>query len=226
MSSKSRIVGVDEAGRGAVIGPLVVAGVAVIEDTIPRLEEAGVKDSKKLTRKRREELYNWITSTGIENKFELIEPERVDSYTRRSGGPGINMLEVEAIISVAEALKPNTLIVDSPAKNTEPIRSKISEHLPGVRVICQCHADANYPVVAAASIVAKVIRDTALSDLAKTLGEIGSGYPSDPMTIAFLHRLVRQKGLTDFVRRSWRTVDRVMPTLREYLGWEDSSGEG
>ncbi len=226
MSSPVRVVGVDEAGRGAVVGPLVVAGVAVSEDMIPRLEEAGVKDSKKLTRKRREELYNWITSTGIENRFELIEPQRVDTYTRRRGGPGINTLEIEAIISVAEALKPDILIVDCPAKNTEPIRLKISQHLAGVRVLCQCHADEEYPVVAAASIVAKVIRDAALSDLARMLGDIGSGYPSDPRTLAFLHRLVRQNGLTEVVRRSWRTVDRVMPTLGEYLGLEDNSGEG
>ncbi|GBC70423.1 Ribonuclease HII [Candidatus Calditenuaceae archaeon HR02] len=226
MSRLSRVVGVDEAGRGAVIGPLVVAGIAVSEDMIPRLEEAGVKDSKKLTRKRREELYKWLTSTGVENRFELIEPERVDIYTRRRGGPGINTLEIEAIVSLAEVLRPDVMIVDSPSKNTESIRSKISQHLAGVRVICQCHADEEYPVVAAASIVAKVIRDAALSDLAKTLGDIGSGYPSDPRTLAFLHRLVRQKGLTDVVRRSWRTVDRVMPTLGEYLGLEDSSGEG
>ncbi len=216
----------DEAGRGAVLGPLVVAGVAVSEDMIQRLEEAGVKDSKKLTRKRREELYNWITSNGIENTLEIIEPQRIDTYTRRRGGPGINTLEIEAIISIAKTLKPDILIVDCPAKNTEPIRSKISKHLAGVRVLCQCHADEEYPVVAAASIVAKVIRDAALSDLAKILGDIGSGYPSDPKTLAFLHRLVRQKGPTDVVRRSWRTLDRVMPTLGEYLGWEESTREG
>lgn len=216
----------DEAGRGAVLGPLVVAGVAISEDMIPRLEEAGVKDSKKLTSKRRERMYEWIKTAGIENRFELIEPERVDTYTRRRGGPGINMLEIEAVISLAEALRPDVLIVDSPSKNTELIRKKISQHVAGVEIICQCHADEKYPVVAAASIVAKVIRDSALLDLAKELGDIGSGYPSDPRTLAFLHGLVRQKGLTDVVRRSWRTVDRVMPTLGEYLGLEDSSGEG
>lgn len=226
MSSGKRIVGVDEAGRGAVIGPLVVAGVAVDEGMAPMLKEAGVKDSKKLTRRSREEIYSWITSSGIEKSVEIITPDKVDQYTRRCGGPGINTLELEAIISIAKTLRPEILIVDSPTSNTMSIRSKISQHLPNTSIICECHADERYPVVAAASIVAKVTRDAVISELVNTVGELGSGYPSDPKTIAFLHRLVRQGGITGVARRSWRTMDRVMPKLTEYLEWESSPDEG
>lgn len=213
----------DEAGRGAVIGPLVVAGVALSEDAINRLEVAGVKDSKKLTRKKREEIYGWLISEGIEHRFEIINPRRVDSYTRRRGGPGINVLEIEAILKLAAALKPDVLVVDSPTRDTEPIKETLSQNFPGIEVICQCHADENHPVVAAASIVAKVTRDGVIAEISKTLGDLGSGYPSDRKTIEVLRRLVKEGGATEEVRRSWRTIDRVMPTLSDYLSEEGGS---
>lgn len=217
------MAGVDEAGRGAVIGPLVVAGIALEDEMVSKLEEKGVRDSKRLTRRRREEIYSWLSSEGIESRYEIISSERVDSYTRRRGGPGINALEIEAIIKIAEALKPDTLIIDSPTMNVESIVLRVSQHLPNTRIIAQCHADENYPVVAAASIVAKVIRDKAISELSKSLGDIGSGYPSDLKTLKFLHQLIRQGGHMGAVRRSWRTLDRVMPTLNEYLAPEAGS---
>lgn len=224
MSNSRKICGVDEAGRGAVIGPLVVAGVAASEDMVQSLTEAGVKDSKKLSKKKREIIYERLKSLGIETSLKSLEPGKVDSYTRRRGGPGINTLELEAIVSIAEEIRPNVLIVDSPFRNFDNLQSVLSKRLTGIEVICRCHADEDFPVVGAASIVAKVVRDAAIKQLSETLGDIGSGYPSDQKTIAYLKRVITQGGLTREVRRSWKTIDRVMPTLTQYLDSDAARG--
>ncbi|MEM1922547.1 MAG: ribonuclease HII [Nitrososphaerota archaeon] len=222
MSNAKKVCGVDEAGRGAVIGPLVVAGVAVSEDAVQAIIETGAKDSKKLSKKKREQIYERLKNLGVEASYRLLEPEKVDSYTRRRGGPGINSLELEAIVSIAEELQPHILVVDSPLRNYEKLQAELSKRLNSIEIICRCHADSDYPVVGAASVVAKVIRDLTIAELSKTLGEIGSGYPSDPKTISYIRQLIAHGGLSREVRRSWRTIDRVMPRLTDYL---DTGGD-
>jgi ribonuclease HII len=217
MASGGVVCGVDEAGRGAVIGPMVVAGVALPESDLQLLESLGVRDSKRLSQRRREEIYWQILSHGVAYALEVIDPPTIDRYTRRRGGPGINALEAEAILKIAERLAPHKLIVDSPLIDAEPLRELLRSRLRGVEVICECHADANYPVVAAASIVAKVNRDKAISTLAQSLGEIGSGYPSDPKTREYVRNTIRSGAQRGELRMAWRTIDRLMPSLTDYL---------
>ncbi len=217
MASGLIICGIDEAGRGAVIGPLVVAGLAIREGESQALESMGVKDSKKLSKRRREEIYQGLLSNRIPHAVELISPSTVDRYTRRRKGPGLNSLELESVLKIAKKLSPDKIILDSPTRDTAGLQKILREKLDGVDVLCQCHADEEFTVVAAASIIAKVTRDRALLELAQSLGDVGSGYPSDPKTIEYLRKVIKSGKLHGEIRTAWRTIDRLMPVLTDYF---------
>jgi len=223
MARSRRVMGVDEAGRGAVIGPLVVAGVVVEEDYIPVLKQVGVKDSKKLARERRRKIYERLEELGVEMVYGLVEPSRIDMYTRRSGGPGINALEVEEIALMAKNISPNLLIVDSPTVRTDYVREELQRQLPGVEIISECRADERYPIVAAASIVAKIKRDEAVEEISRELGYVGSGYPSDAKTREFLTRLIRMRENMGIVRKSWRTLDKMVLRITDFLSDDEAN---
>ncbi|RLJ02975.1 MAG: ribonuclease HII [Candidatus Aenigmatarchaeota archaeon] len=204
-----KVLGIDESGRGAVIGPLVIAGVMVDDGDFGELRRIRVKDSKLLSKKRREELYNLIKEISSDFIILQIPPGKVDKARERNR---LNRLEVEHFAEIINTLKPDRAIVDSPEANTEKIRREIESKLKcDVEVIAENKADRKYPVVSAASILAKVVRDRSIEALEKELGEkIGVGYPSDERTMEFLRKILTRDGeFPDFVRKSWITAKRL-----------------
>lgn len=206
------IAGVDEAGRGAVLGPLVVAGVLVDEEGLEALRQLGVKDSKLLTPERRRELSERIKWVVLRYAYSELNPDQIDEavlhgvkYRR------LNYLEMVAMARVIEELRPERVIVDPCDVSPERCVREIRRMLPfEVEVVSERHADRIHPVVSAASILAKVRRDDRISELKERYGDLGSGYPSDPKTIRFLERLLRDRGeCPSFVRASWATVRRL-----------------
>jgi len=202
------ILGVDEAGRGALLGPLVVAGVVVDTEGEKKLRKIGVKDSKKLTPKRREELAPKIEAIAKSVLVMRVQPCRIDKMRSE----GINLDKIEAIkmaeiISMSDA---NTVYVDSLTHNPKKFMGVIMEHLndksPEMNV--ENYADETYPVVSAASIIAKVERDTAIQEIKeKVKVDFGVGYSHDERTIKFVEGLIRsRKPLPSFVRQSWMTT--------------------
>ncbi len=191
------IAGVDEAGRGPVLGSMIVACFACAEDELSELEMLGVRDSKKLTPARREEIFEALT--GYRWKVEEITPREIDR--RIHSGKSLNVIQIEAVRRLLAALKPDVAYVDLIG------RSGRAELGAGCRVVMESRADERYPVVSAASIIAKVVRDRKLAELREKYGDFGSGYPSDPKTIAFLKRHYPE--LPHFVRKSWSTVRRL-----------------
>lgn len=213
------IAGIDEVGRGSVIGPLVVAIVVSRPDKIKILKMLRVKDSKKLSRKKREEIYELLVRYGFVTEAIEIQPRVIDRYVRRSGGPGINSLEAEAFASLIMKTSPDIVYIDSPTKIAEEFGQLIRKMLGGYkcRLICEHGADASRPIVSAASIVAKVMRDNAIKRIKTMLGDLGSGYPSDKKTIDALRELLRsERGSSRFIRMSWRTIDALQPSLNDY----------
>lgn len=211
--SERLIGGVDDAGRGCIIGPLVLAGVAVCEGKIGRLIEIGVRDSKMLSPSARARIYPLIKKVADKVVSVKIPPEEVDKYvSRRKKFVRLNLLEAEAAAKVIEELGAELVYVD--ASDTDPIRFKgniLAKLERKVEVISEHGADKSYPVVSAASIVAKVERDAEISLLRKEYGDFGSGYPSDPITIAFLRDwLARYGEIPSFARRSWKTWRRLV----------------
>ena len=201
--------GIDEAGRGPVIGPMVMA-IAVIDD-MDKLKNVGVRDSKELSPQGRSRLLNVLRSILTYMDYEVIEPETIDNYVYLNA---LNKLEAEVAVKlIGRALRIVNLVrvyIDSPDPNAKRYGDLIRRSVGSVEVISMNKADKLIPIVSAASIIAKVTRDSIIEELHREYGDFGSGYPSDPRTIGFLRNWVREHGdLPPIVRRSWSTIRRL-----------------
>jgi len=201
------VAGVDEAGRGCVVGPLVIAGVLMKEETLPLLVQLGVKDSKLLSPKKREALAVEIARLAekhIVMKLSPLEIDRVVESGRRLHK--LNRLEAQTMATVIEALKPDVAYVDAADVVEERFKHHIQEGLSfKAKIIAEHKADRTYPVVSAASIIAKVERDKEIAALTVEYGDFGSGYLADPKTMKFLKQWLETHGeYPDCVRRSWK----------------------
>jgi ribonuclease HII len=210
------ICGVDEAGRGPVVGPLVVAGVLGGEGEIEALSKLGVKDSKMLTPARREALYEEI-SKSFNCHVVRVDAGELD---RLMAAKTLNEIEAECYAKVIEALGPVTAYVDAADASCRNFERMILKYLVArPSLIVEHKADERYPAVSAASIVAKVERDRAIRALHKIHGDFGSGYSSDVRTQRFLKRYFQENGsFPGCVRRRWKTAIRIaQPKIDEYL---------
>jgi ribonuclease HII len=200
------ICGVDEAGKGAVLGPMVVAGVAC-EDTA-FCEGRGWRDSKVLSPARRELLYGEIRS-ACRVSVVCISSAEIDTLRREMG---MNEIVARAHARVISTLQPSRGYVDACDVNARRYGERVTAHLTSpCTVIAEHKADRTYPIVAAASIIAKVTRDRAVAGLREEFGAIGSGYPSDETTVAFLEAYIRERGSPPVcARRSWKTVGSIL----------------
>ena len=201
------ILGIDEAGRGSVLGPMVIAGVLVPEKMERVLERMGVKDSKRLTPNRRT-----ILSRKLKKMFPyeivVISAREIDDL--RAQGVNLNEIEKNAMESILLKLKPEKAIVDAVDVKAERFQENLRLDT-GLDVIAEHKADDKYIEVSAASIIAKAERDDYIKEINKEYiksGGIGSGYPSDPTTKEFLSNYTYDE-MPDFVRKSWATVAKM-----------------
>ena len=204
MATDVHFMGIDEAGRGPVLGPMVVAGVVCSQELSDRLKRSGLKDSKKLSPKIRKEMFELIQDEALWVKTVVIWPVDIDVAVRTNG---LNKLERDAFAEIINAYEGTAkIIIDSP--QTPAVFTKmIEEKLNSKRdVLCSFKADDIYPVVSAASVVAKYTRDSIIEELKLEFGDFGSGYPSDPKTRAYLTGI---KEAPFFVRRSWKTFSEL-----------------
>jgi ribonuclease HII len=206
------VAGVDEAGRGCVIGPLVVAGVMLRAENLPLLSELGVKDSKLLTPKKREALYPEIIR--LTEKYQTIKvlPYQIDKAVESARRlHKLNRLEAQTMAQVIEALKPDEAYVDAADTVEHRFGNHIRECLKiKTRIISKHKADRIFPVVSAASIIAKVERDREIASLKVEYGDFGSGYLTDGKTMSFLRQLLEKNDdYPSFVRKSWKPAKRA-----------------
>lgn len=203
------IAGVDEAGRGCAIGPLVIAGVLIKEENIGILSRLGIKDSKLLSPRKRETLVVEIEKI-MENRFIIkLTPQEIDrAVERKTRFHKLNRLEAQTMAKIIEALKPDEAFVDAADVFEDRFKRHIQEKLTfRPRITSKHKADKIYPVVSAASIVAKVERDKEVALLRAEFGDFGSGYLTDPKTMKFLRGwLERNDEYPDCVRNSWKPV--------------------
>ncbi|RKY00697.1 ribonuclease HII [Candidatus Poribacteria bacterium] len=207
-----KILGIDEAGRGCVIGPLVIAGVMVDEKGMELLGELGVLDSKRFTSKEREEMFSKINSIALKVKVCVIQPCEIDEAN-------LNYIELRVTSSIISELRPDVAYFDVPT-HPRGVRNycRYLSHLISnttAKLVGENEADVKYPVVGAASIVAKVERDRIIDDLQRRYGDFGSGYPSDEKTRRFIREWYERRGtLPEMVRRKWKAVrDIINPQL-------------
>ncbi len=189
------IGGIDEAGRGPVVGPLVIAAVVGDGEALRRL---GVRDSKRLSPSARERLFDELLKTADCVNYVVVEPHIVDLYVRRGG---LNALELDFTVRLVETCPAELFYVDSPDVKPERYGAALS-FLTGRRFVA-LHRGEEVPQVAAASVVAKVVRDRLLKLIKQEGGDFGSGYPSDPKTVEALRS---GRIPAECVRWSWRTA--------------------
>jgi len=201
-----QVCGVDEAGRGSLVGPLVIAGVSINQSKIRKLKSMGVRDSKKLTPSQREKLYKKIIKFADNYYVAKINPPTIDRSVNKHD---LNNLEAKYMAKVISKLNPNISYVDSCDVNPSRFGKKISKLAKNNIVKSYHHADSKFVIVSAASIIAKVNRDRAIQNLRKK-HNIGSGYPSDPKTKRFVKNYYHNMNkIPNFVRSSWKPV-RIM----------------
>ena len=201
--SMTIVCGIDEAGRGPVIGPLVIAGACIDEKELSALECIGVKDSKLLSPTQRTQLYFQITSILKQYEIIIIAPEKIDAAVLDKKTMNLNWLEAITSAKIIDVLKPDKAYIDCPSTNIQAYSHYIREKLvhKKTELICEHKADATYVICSAASILAKVTRDKEIEKIKKEVGiDFGSGYPSDPYTVAFLQKNWNKH---DFFRKSW-----------------------
>ena len=201
------ILGIDEAGRGSVLGPLVIAGVVIDNRKESILENMGVKDSKRLTPERRK-----VLARKLKKMFEydtvIYSAQDIDNM--RSEGINLNEIERKGMQDLIQKLDFDKAIVD--AVDVKPLRFQDKlQRATGKDIKAEHKADDKYIEVSAASIIAKQTRDEAIAEINKyfeDVGGIGSGYPSDPTTKKFLSNYTYNE-MPGFVRKSWATVAKL-----------------
>lgn len=200
-----RVLGIDEAGRGPVIGPLVVAGASGTEGTLKHLVALGVRDSKALSRQRRTRLASQIARLAQVRSI-VIPANRLEE--------SLNWIELEAAAQLITEVEPDLVYFDVPAhpRGVRNYCHRLRELIgPGPELIGENHADQRYPIVAAASIIAKVRRDEEIELLRREYGDFGWGYPIEPKTREFLERWHDKHGkLPQCVRMKWITARRLL----------------
>jgi len=202
-----RIIGIDEAGRGPVIGPFVMCGVQIQQKDEEKLRAMGVRDSKQLTRKRREFLFDMVKTVVEKFHLVLFSPSELDAMMLR--GINLNAIEEKATLEILSALDGDIAYIDCPSPNIEQYAAFLRAKLAKKIQLCAEHkADETYVCVGAASILAKVTRDREIEKLQRQYGDIGSGYPSDSKTQAFLVKYGEK--YPELVRHCWEPWERVI----------------
>jgi len=209
-------LGIDDAGRGPVIGPMVLAGCLIDEKTEKEFKKLGVKDSKQLTQKRREFLANIIREKSETFEVVLSYPSEIDRIN-------LNTLEAikaaEIINKINKGYTKIKVIVDCPSvsivKWQDFLKMKI-DNLSNLEISCEHKADKNHVAVSAASILAKSVREKEMDKLKEKYGkEIGSGYTSDPSTKKFLEKNAQKHKNDGIFRKSWVTWKRTCSGLEQ-----------
>jgi len=212
-------LGVDDSGRGPVIGPMILAGCLIDENTEEQLKKLGVKDSKQLTQKRREYLARIIREKAISYKIFKVIPERIDQYKEK--GLKLNELEAEMAARIINEINDgkNKILValDCPSTTRSNWRDYLItkiKHLQNLEIYCDHKAESKYISVAAASVLAKCAREREMQKIREKYGdEAGSGYSSDPLTQKFLLKYAEKYKEHGIFRKSWETYKKAMGTI-------------
>lgn len=195
------ILGIDEARRGPVIGPLIISGVTIDERDEIKLKKLGVKDSKLLTPKKREELYPKIIKTVKSYKIIEVSPTEIDAALE-SQELNLNWLEAHKTAQIINELKPDKAFIDCPSPNKKRYEAYLRNLLDNkeIELVIE-HKAEKYPVVAAASIISKAYGDNIIEEIKKKYGNIGPGYMSNPITQKFLKENWEKH--PEIFRKSW-----------------------
>lgn len=202
------IAGIDEAGRGPILGPMVMTICVIDSKDNDTLKKLGIKDSKRLTKKQREKLYLQIKKIVKEYHTTKIDAKDIDKQREKES---LNYIEIKMMSKLINSLKrrPQYIYIDCPQISTETYKEKLYALLDyDTKLIVENKADSNHVVVSCASILAKIERDSYLDKYEKKLGfKIGSGYPHDKLTLKAIAKI--EKKMPKIIRKSWQTYQNI-----------------
>ena len=215
----SVVIGVDEAGRGPAIGPLVVSSICIPSGDLLHLESIGAKDSKIMSSKKRTEVESSILRESKKRDWRVCRiPISAKSIDEERAVKSLNSIEIErfvqAILEVSDYDSTGWVHVDllgnDPSNFSKIMRKKISELRPGLQVKSEIGMDGICASTGAASILAKVMRDSRISEISEEVGfNVGSGYPSDSKTVDAIRILTSGDAPNTNLRWTWSTVSRI-----------------
>jgi ribonuclease HII len=214
-------LGIDDAGRGPVMGPMILAACLLTLESERELRKLGVKDSKIITQKRREFLETKIKEKAEAYEIAIIYPKEIDS----TNAQGIKLNELEAVHAAKLINKINKrygkikVFVDCPSPTISKwqnyLKTKLKD-LSNLELSCEHKADKNHISVSAASILAKCVREKEIDKLKEIYGdEIGSGYPGDPLTCKFLEKNALKHKEEGIFRQTWITWKKACDNLKQ-----------
>ena len=204
LTDDSLVLGIDEAGRGSVLGPLVIGAVMMKRKKLKFLDRIGVKDSKRLSPKKRITISRKVKKI-TEFKTTIITAQDIDRL--RNEGTNLNKIETNAMTEIIQHFNPDMCCIDCIDVNEQRFHNRIQHINHKMKVITEHKADDTYNIVSAASIIAKVERDKQMAIIRNEYGAMGSGYPSDKYTINYLKSLNGQ--YPPIVRQTWNTVKNI-----------------
>ena len=225
------VTGIDEAGRGALVGPMVICGLTVEKNIVKKLKKLGVRDSKTLTPKNRELLYKKIkdtiqTESAVSSIIPISVPScKIDGY--RNNHVNLNTIEIRTMVEIINMCGGTEIYIDALTSRPKHFKKVIKDHIDNkkIKIIAENNADKKYPIVSAASIIAKVERDRAIEEIKKRVGvDFGVGYPSDERTVEFVEGFIKsRKKLPSYVRKTWVTTQMLQEKnwqrkLKDFLG--------
>lgn len=197
------IAALDEAGKGPVIGPMIVAGILIEKEKESTLQGKGIKDSKLLSQAQRVKLASFIKREVADYCIITIPPKEIDAAVTKGGKLyNLNWLEADKMIEIIRKMDPDTAIIDCPSTNIKKFTAYLQRRIDkDIQLVVEHKADVHHVSCAAASILAKCKREEEVAKLKKKYGNFGSGYPSDPTTQKFLKK--NWNTIPHIFRRSW-----------------------
>ncbi|KAG1659847.1 Ribonuclease H2 subunit A [Nymphon striatum] len=232
------LLGIDEAGRGPVLGPMVYGIAFCPVSFAEKLKEMGFADSKTLSEEMREKLFSNLNSESkfIGWKAEILSPNYISNSMLKRGKYNLNALSHDSAIGLVQkalddGVNLSEVFVDT-VGDPKKYEAKLSSIFPNINFTVAKKADATYPIVSAASICAKVARDRVVKGWKFMEGEsfnevkFGSGYPADPTTKSFMADNVDKVfGYPQFVRFSWSTSETILQKQAISVTWSDEEDD-
>ena len=201
--------GIDEAGRGPLIGPLVVAGVLVGYEETEEFKKMGVKDSKLLTKKKIFELCDKIKKIAKKHETIVVPVEEIDD-SLNANNMNLNLLEAKTSAKIINKMKPQRVVVDSLTSSPKSYKDCLLKFLKdkNMKMVVETKADLNHLECSAASILAKASREKEIEKIKKKVGDFGSGYMSDPKTVNFLKE--NHAKYPEIFRKTWAPFKKII----------------